>query len=636
MNDAGQSMKNAGLKPMRRPGKLGPEIWLLLLVLFGAGYFYNAHNWNHISRFDGMFSFVEPGTPDQHSFRIDHFIVSPPLGRNTGDWARNPDWGPHYYSNKSPGLMLLGVPVYFVLYHVESALGAVPESQAWTRINTYLLNFALSIVPLAVAALAFFRLLVVRFALASGNALALTAVLVFGTVLFPYATQLWGHVTAAAFLILALASLWSRGDDPSPRSAAWAGFFVGLAVLAEYSAAITFICLSVWFVIGERWRALVGFGLGGLPALAAHAVYHRAAFGSVFAVANAFNNPKFIDEGQLAGVFGALQPEAMFGLTFSAQHGLFFFMPILLLAGPALFLRDERFGHAPRIFCVANLLLFLVMNLSFNGWHGGFCLGPRYLIPVLPFAVLLLVPLFRKRPSRVWLAVTTLLFVVSVANMSLLAMRAPSTTFIEQASSNPLADYYRAFLDGRLGKQRLSPLRLDGDWLVDGRVQSARNGLIAFDPPAAGGTQWRRASATLRMKEAGEVRMRVGYAGAARITIGDFSEDLPLRAEFGIEHLALRLEAGENPLEVALRARKGEGAGFYFLALASKGRPRLPRASVDAPEFSISGTNAGELLGIAGVASVVPWMVGMTVLGGLAWRSLHSGDGAVDYSTSRR
>ena len=36
-------------------------------------------------------------------------------------------------------------------------------------------------------------------------------------------------------------------------------------------------------------------------------------------------------------------------------------------------------------------LTFLLMNVSFNGWHGGSSFGPRYLIPAIPFLALALV-----------------------------------------------------------------------------------------------------------------------------------------------------------------------------------------------------------------------------------------------------
>jgi hypothetical protein len=251
----------------RRGGRLGVSLLLPLLVLLGYGYFFNGTNWNHISRYDAIFSFVEPGTPDQYSFRIDHFLVSPLLGRNTGDWARSPIGERHFYSNKAPGVMILGVPLYAGLYWAESAFGAVPESHAWTRINAHLLNVALAVVPAALAALLFFQLLRSSSGLREREALGLTLLLFFGTALFPYATQLWGHTSVAAFGVFALYFLYCG----VPGGFALSGFCAGLAVLGEYSAVISLLGIALLLAAGRRWRALLHFGLGGLPVFVAYA-----------------------------------------------------------------------------------------------------------------------------------------------------------------------------------------------------------------------------------------------------------------------------------------------------------------------------------------------------------------------------
>jgi len=289
-----------------------------VLILIAYGYFFNAHNWNHIARFDPIFSFVEADTPDRGSFRIDHFIVNPVMGRNTGDWARNLEQGEHYYSNKAPGVFVLGVPLYAVLYHAERALGAVPESQTWTRINAQWINWLLSVLPAAIAALCFFRLLRSAFEMRDRDAWLLTLGLFFATAIFPYATQLWGHVTGAAFVVISLYFLFgSESSGPSsialPIRAGWSGLFIGLAVLSEYSVAITLVSLVAWLMIERRWRDLAAFVIGGLPPFAIHAIYHQQAFGSWLTVASAYNNPAFHQPGKLAGIFGGLQLDALWG-----------------------------------------------------------------------------------------------------------------------------------------------------------------------------------------------------------------------------------------------------------------------------------------------------------------------------------
>ncbi len=606
----------------------------MVLIVFGYAYFYNAYNWNHISRFDAIFSFVERDTPDQLSFRIDHFLLSPLMGRNTGDWARNEEQGAHYYSNKAPGIMLLGVPVYALLYTGESLLGAVPESQSWTRINTYLLNTILSVVPAAWAALLFLRLARRNLGLLDREAMALTLLLFFGTLVFPYATQLWGHVTAAAFLIAALYFL--LGD--SNGSAAWSGCFVGMAVLSEYSAAIPLLGMLGLLAIGGQRSRFAAFVIGGLPAFAVHFIYHRALFGSGFALASFYNNPKFLDAEKVGGIFAGIETEAIFGLSFSAHHGLFFFSPFLLLIVPSVLLvvapsgpsqREREVG--PRSGPDSQLLFlslftiggFALMNMSFNGWHGGFCLGPRYLIPSVPFYAVLLAPIViaLRGKTRLGIGLLVLLGSLSIANMSLLAIRAPSTTFLEENQSNPLMGYYRDLLSGELRGQRLSPLRLDGDWIVEGKVTPQRNGSLDL----AGGSDkmsgaWPRAESFLRMKKPESSHFVMGWQGDLGLRVNGADVSTPHHEGHAVETISVKLASGENAISVSLQ--DSDEGRFSFFALASQARPRLPRASRDAPIHSRSGSNLGKQLGLEGVASLVPFFLGMALIAVLLIRAL--------------
>lgn len=69
------------------------------------------------------------------------------------------------------------------------------------------------------------------------------------------------------------------------------------------------------------------------------------------------------------------------GITFSPYRGLFYLSPILLLAIAGI--RDCIAGAA--------FAVLLLLNASFNGWFGGYAIGPRYLVAVVPLLALGLV-----------------------------------------------------------------------------------------------------------------------------------------------------------------------------------------------------------------------------------------------------
>lgn len=393
------------------------EVAIFVFVFGLAAYFYNGYNWNQTARYDAIWAFVEPG-PHQYTFEIDAFVVDADAGFNTGDFARNPDHSPHYYSNKAPGTTLMGVPAYLVLYHAERKLGLDPVSITGVLVNAYLINLWVTVLPVALSAVFFFHLALV-FTRERRRALLLTFTLYAGTLMLPFSTALWGHTTAAAFLVMAMACL----VRPGRRGDMLCGLLVGCAVLTDYGAAPVALTLVVVTLFDEERRARSGAVLlGGLGPLLVFALYHASLFGSPFVLASSFSAPGMIGEDRIFGLFGAVNLRALWGLTLSASRGMFVYMPVLILSVYAL--RHAR-GADPRAFwwtAVATMLLVLVINTTFNGWHGGLSSGPRYQIIALPFYVLLLALLPEIRRVRNALYVLTTL---SFTNMFVVAAVSP-------------------------------------------------------------------------------------------------------------------------------------------------------------------------------------------------------------------
>ena len=128
---------------------------LVLIVIFSGAYALSPASVNHLARTSPIFAFVEPGTEVTGTFRIEPFARFDPDSSDyrskavTHDWAQNPEHDSFHYSNKAPGSFLVGIPIYFLLYVTESAMGIQPEGSTPTYINIYLLNFFLSVLPAA-------------------------------------------------------------------------------------------------------------------------------------------------------------------------------------------------------------------------------------------------------------------------------------------------------------------------------------------------------------------------------------------------------------------------------------------------------------------------------------------------------
>lgn len=371
---------------MRRLRRLlaRPEAALLALVLAGYAYFYQAGGWNQNVRFDLTRALVERGTA-----RIDAYH------KNTGDKARRAG---HYYCDKAPGVSWLGVPAY-ALARALAGVGERP-SPRFLADSAYAMTVTAVGVPSALSVLAMCMLLGAlgvglraRLALAAGYGLA--------TLAFPYSTLLYGHQLAGAMALAAFALLVrARAAGPSRWTLAAVGALLAGAVVIEYPAALSGAVVGIYALfIARRRAAALGWLLAGaaLPALAL-AVYHALEFGSPLALPYQFSTQHNRSQGFFMGL-GVPDLQALWSILVSPFRGLFFSAPWLALALPG-GVRLWRARRAEAAVCLAIALLFLWLNASLVDWEGGWAMGPRYLVPAIPFLVVLAAGLALPWPAR--------------------------------------------------------------------------------------------------------------------------------------------------------------------------------------------------------------------------------------------
>ncbi|HKS23520.1 MAG TPA: hypothetical protein VJZ76_12025 [Thermoanaerobaculia bacterium] len=297
--------------------------WLFLLAFAVYAYFYAGGGWNQNATFDLTRAMVE-----RHTLAIDAYAG------NTGDvsYANG-----HVYANKAPALawlaavpyaLMRGLPISLAIYLCTLVCVAIPGA----------------LIPPMLYSAGRRRGVDARWC----ATVALTTA--FATLLFPYATIFMVAVPSGALMLYACTG----------ERRAFGGFAVGLAIAMNYLAVAALL-------FGRRVRFFVA---AAIP-LIALAVYQWMCFGSPFKTSVATTDPRFLTHGS---VFVAPSLAALVGITISPYRGLFFFAPVLLLAIPRL--RDWRIA--------AVAAFFLAANVCFNGWEGGFAVGARYLVPVIP------------------------------------------------------------------------------------------------------------------------------------------------------------------------------------------------------------------------------------------------------------
>ena len=329
------------------------------------------------------------------------------------------------YSSKAPLQSLTGVPVYAML----------PDSIKDKRVvTTWLRIFGSAIYGMGLAWLFLFwsrkRSKVLTESVNAGTALGLAFAL--GTMFYPYAITFTGHILAALTAggtYLAIITLLDRKEKSKDwfTYACLAGFSAGAAPFAEYPAALIAapILIGGFFLmptLREKGRYFLGLAAGGFVPFGLGLWAHHDSWGAFYKTGYSFLENRAYVEVHKTGFFGVNLPksDAFLGSLFSPGTGLFFYSPILILGFLVLcricLQREQKaqLSHQ-RTLAIIGLIGFIaevVFISGHTGWRGGWTLGPRYIIGVVPILAVWTVEGLAFPKLRFWLGLTAGLSVI--------------------------------------------------------------------------------------------------------------------------------------------------------------------------------------------------------------------------------
>ncbi|MFZ5896055.1 MAG: hypothetical protein ACOY0T_33675 [Myxococcota bacterium] len=355
------------------------------VLALSYGYFFSGGGWNQASRFALVRAIVE-----QKTIQIDRYH------HVTGDKAQRDG---HYYCDKAPGVSFIAVPVVAAARPILKMVGVDAQSQAGLTWLAFLATFFASSMP-SVGGAAASMWLARRLGAEPWHAALAALTVGLGTPTFAYSILFWGHATAGACLIAALALGVAAVETQELRGrllrSTVTGLLLASAALVEYPAAgAGSIVGAALIYLAHRARGmrgaaelLVGFALGALVPAALLLTYQKLAFGSAFTLSYA-KVQGF--EGMKQGFFGISfpRPEILWKLIQGSRRGLIWLAPCLLVVpmGFYLLLRRTRSLTSAIIVRVALAVFafYMLLNASYHYWDGGFTYGPRHVGPALPF-----------------------------------------------------------------------------------------------------------------------------------------------------------------------------------------------------------------------------------------------------------
>jgi hypothetical protein len=405
-------------------------LFLVLVLLACYGYFVpksGDSDWVANSRANLVFAVVNHGV-----LHIDAYHT------NTGDKAF---YNEHYYTPTSIGPSLVALPPYaiFALFRPEPLTD--PLDNRWDL--AWITFFAVSLPSALVALLIFW--MVAHYV--GSQQIALLVALIYGlaTIAFPYSKAFFQHQVAAFGMVSAWYLLW-RHRVVRPLAPGWfwlIGALMSLALISEYPVFFPLAFILLWAIATRLdWRLLMRIVGGGVPLMLIFSAYNLLTFGAITPTGYRYHVLHNDIHGQ--GLMGIISPDlwVLWALLFSPARGLLFISPVLLLTLLGLWLLLRQPGEWRRIGLLISsmALYFLLYNAAYLFWTGGYSVGPRYLVPLLPF---LMLPLGLVC-ARLWTHWAGRALVLGLSLLSLLLVWTHTIAgqyYYSDALQNPLREY---------------------------------------------------------------------------------------------------------------------------------------------------------------------------------------------------
>lgn len=290
----------------------------------------------------------------------------------------------------------------------------------------------------ALVFLALFRLGIPRV-----TAVWVACVVGLSTPLFSYASWLYSEPLSAAIFLAAAVVLFTGARDRAVSSvqASLAGLLLGLALWVRPTHLIAVPVFLTALLVRDRekaWGAIVRVCLIVGVFGAAYLLRNQHFFGNPFD----FGYPTVSDGGKNLNSFHTPLLTGLYGLLFSPGKSVFLFAPVILLALFGL-RKLARLDRGLAVVAAGMPLVYLLFYARYTQWEGGFCVGPRYLLPAIPLLCLGLGPMLRD--GGPWLRRSLLvLFLIGLGVQGITS----ATSYLEdQANGNYYDQAYNYRMD---------------------------------------------------------------------------------------------------------------------------------------------------------------------------------------------
>ncbi len=370
----------------------GLVLWLLVLLTAVFPYFEGTRNANERPRLMQAMAIT-----DEHAFVIDGPAAR---GLDPGpDVARSPESG-RLYPNKPPGASVVAAAAYVIARTYADAMG----DPLTLRIFTWWARLFGGVFPTVLLAALAWR----RYAATGAPEAARASVLLWAlaTPAYGYAHLLYGHALSALALTSGTWLLLDARSNEDERLAFRGGLVAGSALLVEYLTVFAALPLMGLLLAAPRHRLRLSAwaAFGACIPVALLGAYHDMAFGSPWSTGyHHVANPAFAAKHGV-GMLGLSWPtvDGFVTQVIAPGSGLLWWAPLSLMGVYGLVkVASARGPWRAEAIVMLSLFVGFVVIASSLSFAGGWRVGPRYLVAVLPCLMLGWIATFRLVRERV-------------------------------------------------------------------------------------------------------------------------------------------------------------------------------------------------------------------------------------------
>jgi hypothetical protein len=383
----------SGLQKVKEKGVMPRQYRKDALIIFGLlafiyAYFYQDSGWNGNSRFGLIFAIVQ-----ERRLSIDTYCNR--SGTETSDVAY---FNGHNYSDKAIGPSMVGVISYVPFYWMKRILNH--PSQVMVKM---ILTFLVIGLPSAISG-SLIYILCLYWSKSRFRAYLVTLTITLGTMYFPYSIIFFSHQFASSLLFCAFFMIFLLKERPVISNNVYLfliGLLLGWALISEFPTAVIILALVVYYFsivwrnhTYRHFRSIALPMLGGSVPLLLQLLYNKLCFGNFLSIGYQNLSDPYSVSAMGQGLMGIHWPDlsVLYYMTLHPTMGIFWESPALLLSIiGAVFIFWKRRYREEAILAIWVIGSYLVIQSGYYMWWGGDALGPRHIIPVLPFFCVLLV-----------------------------------------------------------------------------------------------------------------------------------------------------------------------------------------------------------------------------------------------------